>query len=145
MKMEMEKIIEKWNDDAHIDGTELSIEQLKVPQIHNKYLKILIGERTILFKMKAKVKRLKRMLLEYYSKDLNNPDDLIEIDREAWEKKVLKSDIDTYVDSDSEMIDLLLQVSIQEEKVNYLESIIRRLDNRGWEIRNAIEWNKFTK
>jgi Txe/YoeB family toxin of Txe-Axe toxin-antitoxin module len=123
--MEMEKIIEKWNDDAHIDGTELAVEQLKVPQLHNKYLKILIGERTILFKMKAKVKRLKRMLLEYYSRELNNPDDLIE--------------------SDSEMIDLLLQVSVQEEKVNYLEAIIRRLDNRGWEIRNAIEWNKFTK
>ena len=37
--MDMEKIIEKWNEDAHIDGTELAIEQLKVPQIHNKYYK----------------------------------------------------------------------------------------------------------
>jgi len=34
---------------------------------------------------------------------------------------------------------------LQEEKVDYLISIIDRIKQRGWEVRNAIEWNKFTQ
>ena len=145
MKMEMEKIIEKWNEDAHIDGSELAIEQLKVSQLHNKYFKILVGERTILKEMEIKVAQLKRMLIDYYAQRLNNAIDLEKINREPWENKVLKSEQDIYINGDSEMIDLVLRVSIQEEKVNYLKAIIGRLEWRGGDIRNAIEWNKFSK
>jgi hypothetical protein len=83
------------------------------------------------------------MLIEYYSGDLNDPETLNDINREVWAKKVLKSELDTYIDSDTEMIQELLQLAMQEEKVNYLTSIIKRIENRNWEIRNAIEWNKF--
>ena len=148
--MDMEKIIEKWNEDSYIDGSELAIEQLKVPQLHNKYYKILMGERTILKEMESTEAQLKRMLIDYYAQRLNNEVeesgiDLEKINREPWENKVLKSDQDTYIDSDSEMIGLRLKISIQDEKVKYLESIIRRLEWRGGDIRNAIEWNKFSK
>ena len=74
---------------------------------------------------------------------LNDPETLNDINREVWAKKVLKSELDTYIDSDTEMIQELLQLAMQEEKVNYLTSIIKRIENRNWEIRNAIEWNKF--
>jgi hypothetical protein len=104
-----------------------------------------MGERAVLFRLKSKVKQTKRMLIEYYSGDLNDPETLNDINREVWAKRVLKSDLDTYIDSDSEMIQELLKLALQEEKVDYLISIIDRIKQRGWEVRNAIEWNKFTQ
>ena len=137
--------MESWSIDCKYDETELARESLNTPVLHNKYLKILIGERVILFRLKSKVKHTKRMLMEYYSGDLNDPETLSDINREPWLKKVLKSDLDTYIDSDSSMIQELLQLALHEEKVDYLISIIKRIENRGWEVRNAIEWNKFTQ
>lgn len=142
-RMNMEKIMQSWSIDCKYDGTELAVESLNTPVLHNKYIKILIGERSVLFRLKSKIKQTKRMLIEYYSGDLNDPETLNDINREVWAKKVLKSELDTYIDSDTEMIQELLQLAMQEEKVNYLTSIIKRIENRNWEIRNAIEWNKF--
>ena len=143
--MKMEKIMESWSIDCKYDQTELARESLNTPVLHNKYYKILMGERAVLFRLKSKVKQTKRMLIEYYSGDLNDPETLADINREVWPKRVLKSDLDTYIDSDNEMIQELLNLALQEEKVDYLISIIDRIKQRGWEVRNAIEWNKFTK
>ena len=145
VSMDFEKIVGMWSEDCHIDSTELAREDLNTPVVHNKYLKIFSVERIALFKLKAKVKQTKRMLMEYYSGDLNDPETLDDINRDPWLKKVLKGDLDTYIDSDSEMIAILLQLALQEEKVDYLEAVIKSINNRGWQIRNAIEWNKFTK
>ena len=142
--MNLEKIMEKWNEDCNIHITELAKEDIKTPQLHNKYLKILIGERAALFKLKDKSKRAKRMLWQYYSGDLNDePDTLKELGREPMSRRILKADVDTWIDSDTDMIDILLQVSFQGEKVDYLESVLRMINSRGWQIKNAIEWIKF--
>ena len=137
--------MESWSIDCKYDETELAKESLNTPVLHNKYYKILMGERAVLFRLKSKVKQTKRMLIEYYSGDLNDPETLNDINREAWAKRILKSDLDTYIDSDNEMIQELLKLALQEEKVDYLISIIDRIKQRGWEVRNAIEWNKFTQ
>ena len=31
----------------------------------------------------------------------------------------------------------------QKIKTKYLEGVIKSIDNRGWDIKNAIEWKKF--
>jgi len=36
-----------------------------------------------------------------------------------------------------------LKTSLQQEKVDYLEAILRQINNRGFQIKNAIDWNKF--
>jgi hypothetical protein len=32
---------------------------------------------------------------------------------------------------------------MQKQKVDYLDSILKGINNRQWVIRNAIEWRKF--
>jgi hypothetical protein len=57
---------------------------------------------------------------------------------------VLKADIPTYMDADKDIIDLSLKIGLQQEKVELLESIIKSLTNRGFQIKAAIDWFKFT-
>ena len=43
--MKLEEIQELWNRDREIDYTELGTESIRIPQIHDKYLKIYTDER----------------------------------------------------------------------------------------------------
>ena len=78
------------------------------------------------------------------AEELIASESLEEIDREPWMKKVLKNELDVYIDSDNDMIEMNLKVVMQEEKVNYLDSVMRHLNNRGYLIRQMIDWAKFT-
>jgi DNA modification methylase len=141
--MELEKIIELWNEDCKIDETELGAESVKTPQIHNKYLKIFTQEKLLLTKHRCEEKKIRKLLTEYYSGELT-PEELKKIGREQFYKRLVKNSVNEYVESDEEMINAVFKIAIQEEKVNYLEAIIKSLNNRGFVIKNAIDWLKFT-
>jgi len=36
-----------------------------------------------------------------------------------------------------------LKIGMQEEKVNYLENIIKMISNRGFQIKSIIDWERF--
>ena len=142
--MNIENIMEMWSEDVKMDNVDLDTESLKIPNLHAKWLNILTKERQKLRRLTIKKQQLSKLLSEYYSGDLNNPDGLSQINREAWQKKVLKSEIHTYVDSDTDMIEVNLRVSYQQETVDVVEEIMKAINGRQWNIRNAIEWRKFS-
>jgi hypothetical protein len=47
------------------------------------------------------------------------------------------------MESDTDLIQKKDRVFVQEEKVLYLESIIKMISNRQYHIRDAITWRKF--
>jgi len=47
------------------------------------------------------------------------------------------------MNSDEELVGLQAKMQYQEEKVNYLESIVKGLNTRQYHIRDAISWRKF--
>jgi len=70
-----------------------------------------------------------------------------ELARREWEPfqlKVLKQDLDMYIQSDSDVTKIDDRITLQKEKVDYLASIVKSISGRGWEIKNAIEWRRFT-
>lgn len=141
--MNIEQIVSEWDKDSKIDETELSTESVKIPKIHNKYLKIFMGERVSLFKLKAEKNRVKKTLLEYYLGELDK-EELEELGRDQFYKKLLKNEVDVYIESDDLFIETTLKVAMQQEKVEYLERVIKSLDNRGFAIKNAIDFMRFT-
>ena len=142
--MNIEKIIEEWRKDSVLDDVDLDNEALRIPNLHAKYLKILFEERVKLRSLRGKQKQLKRTLQDYYKGDLNNPEDLAEIKREPWAKHVLKGDINDYVDGDDEMVDLNTKIGYYDEVVSVLEEILKAINNRNFQIKNAIDWRRLT-
>ncbi len=140
--MKIEEIMNTWTKDSSMDETELANESTNIPVLHNKYLKIFMAERIKLFSAKAELKKKRRVLLEYYLGELDQ-DELKELGKEPFYKKLLKNEVDLYIDSDDSLTEQSLRVSVQEEKVNYLEAILRQINNRGFQIKNAIDWNRF--
>ena len=142
--MKIDDVVEMWKKDCKIDETELSLESLNVPSLHAKYLKIYSNEKLKLRSLNLKKKDLKVRLSDYYKGDLNNPEDLKEIGREPWPKKVLNQDLYDYVEGDVDMIALNTKIVYQEEFVDVLTEIIKSINGRGYVIKNSIDFLKFT-
>ena len=140
--MEISEIQKLVAEDMPIDDTELDIESMAIPQLHSKYLNIYMDEKLLLQKINSDYYRLKKMKWEYYTGKLDQ-DQLDEYGWEPFQLKILKQDIDLYMDSDEDLQKLINKQTYQKEKINYLDAILKSVNNRQWNIKGAIEWRKF--
>jgi len=140
--MDISSIKQLVAEDMPIDDTELDIESMAIPQLHSKYLNIYMDEKLLLQKINSDYYRLKKMKWEYYTGKLDQ-DQLDEYGWEPFQLKILKQDIDLYMDSDEDLQKLINKQTYQKEKINYLDAILKSVNNRQWNIKGAIEWRKF--
>ena len=141
--MNLEQIRKMAQEDIPMDKTELDIESMKTPQLHNKYLVLFTDEKLILTKLNSELKILERNKWLYYTGKMSQ-EQLEEHDWEPFDLNILKTDIDRFMQADNDIITLSNKVALQKEKVNYLENIIKIINNRQWSIRSTIDWLKFT-
>lgn len=140
--MKLEDIHTEWAKDSKINPTDLANESLNTPKLHGKYLQILSGERLRLKKLKEEKKALALTKTEYFMGRLSK-DELTQLGWEPFYLKLLKQDVPAYLEADKEMIKLNLTIGMQEEKVEVLQDIIKTVGNRGFQIKNYIDWKKF--
>jgi hypothetical protein len=139
--MTLDEIFANWSEDSCIDKTELDSESLKIPLLHSKYLKIFTTERLSLHRLEAEYKTLFKLKSEYFSGSL----DMDTIKEHGWEpnpKLILKSDLSMHIEADQEIQKLSLKIGLQREKVSTLDSILKTIGNRGFQISNAINYMK---
>ena len=140
--MKLEEIQEFWNADREIDITELATESVRIPQIHDKYLKIYIDERIRLKGLQFELTKLVRLKTDYYAGKLTQ-EELEELGWEQFLERLLKNEISTYIEADDDIIKLKKNIVLLEEKIHYLDSIIKMISNRGFQIKSAIDWIKY--
>jgi hypothetical protein len=140
--MKLEDIISHWEQDSHIDRLDLGEEILKIPQLHAKYYKIYLQEIMQLRKLETEFKVLKLDKFEFFTQGHTK-----ESKDRGWELPskgvLLKTDANNYIDADKDIIDIALKIGLQQEKVSMLESIIKSFINRGYNIKAAIEYERF--
>jgi hypothetical protein len=140
--MKLDDIMEMWSEDCNVNRLELGEESLKLPKLHSKYLRIFTEERLLLRRLEGERKELILLKHDYY-RGVMPEEDLRANGWEPFRLNVLKSDIPMYIEADQDNIKLNLRIAMQQEKVDALESIIRSINNRGFLIKNAIEFEKF--
>lgn len=139
--MQLDEIFENWTVDSKISKTELDDESIKTSLLHSKYLKMYSTEKLTLYKLEAEYKTLFKTKNEYYAGTL----DLQTIKERGWEpnpKIILKSDLNIHVDADPDIQKLSLKMGLQREKIYALESILKSISNRGFQINNAVNYMK---
>ena len=142
--MKFEEIQKLWTGDCVMDETELSHESIKIPQLHNKYLIFYSNEKLKFKEIKYLFAGLIKRKRDYYSGRMT-AEELEAADWEPFQYKLLKADVQEYIDADDNVIESKKLLALQEEKVNYLESIVKSLTTRGYLIKNAIDWKRFTE
>ena len=137
--MNLDELKLQVSQDLRVNDEHLDTESLKNQEIKAKYLEYKSKFELLLFKAKGDYKRLYREKWEYYG---GKADAKIYASK-PFDRKVLKTDLGVYISADEEIIDAENKIGYLETVVDYIKGVIKSVDNRGWDIKNAIEWKKF--
>lgn len=140
--MKFDDIMIMWEQDSKMDKTELGDESLKIPLLHHKYYKLFVEEGLLLKKLEQDYKSMYKLKYEYYMGVLDQ-DTLTEMNWEPNGLKILKQDLSIYTDADQDLQRIQAKIDIQKQKLSFLESAIKTVSNRGYLIKNAIDWERF--
>ena len=138
--MNLEQLKEQARKDLPItDHENLDQESYKNQNIKAKYLEHKTRYQLLLQKANGDYQRMYREKWEYYG----GKADVKVYVAKPFDLKVLKSDLAMYITSDEEVIQLMDKIGYLEVVIKYIDGVIKSIDNRGWDIKNAIEWKKF--
>lgn len=132
--MKLEEIMSLAEEDAALDYSELGIEATKLTKLIMKWLKIFSTERLTYLAFKRKADLIYKELSDYYSGRGEN----------VYEHRLMKEDIKLYITNDDKYKDIRDKIEMQEIKIEFLENFIKALHSRGFNIKSAIEYLKFT-
>jgi len=129
-----------WQKDSQIDDVLLDESSLKIPQLHHKYL-TLRSEMTLLLKKKQQELRTAEHKKWLYYSGKAPPEDY---EDEPFEHRVIKSDIQHWVGVDELIQRIEMQIEYYVTVVNALAEILKQVHQLSYNIKNAIEWRRFT-
>ena len=139
----LEDIMKHWDADSVIDSTEPGRELLKIPTLHNKYLKILVKHKLAVKRLNFEYSRLRKVKEEYYNGSLSQE----ELQENGWEPFLLnvktKMGVEKYLESDKDLIRILEKKIYHDESVSVCESILQELKSRTFQLRDYISWERF--
>jgi hypothetical protein len=139
--IDLDKIQIMWEKDSKIDPDNLHTESLNIPSLHAKYFELY--NNILLLKKKAEQQRrnIRHQKYEYYTGKAD-PDVYIE---NPFPKKIRDKDaLQKYMDADESLSQSSLKVDYYEVMLNYLQDILKMIHNRTYQIKNSIEFMRFT-
>lgn len=141
--MNLEELKGMWERDSKISDSNLSGESLNIPQLHSKYLNMLVDAKAKLMKRKYDLNILVRLKTRYYNGELTKT----ELEENGWDQwqfnKPLKSEMATILDADQDIIQRKLKIEYLEVMIFFLDSVMMSLKGRSFDIKNAISWNQY--
>lgn len=142
--MKLSDLQQSWAEDCKIDELNLGKESARTPNLHAKYLNYLTSTRLNLRKAESDYFNMRRLKYKYYRGELTQG----ELEENGWAQwqgnKPLKNEMDEFLQCDTDLIELQDKIEYFKTVLYQLEQVIRSLNSRTWDIKNCIEWNKFT-
>ena len=138
--MTLDELQAKAEKDLRIDDTELDLESLKTPQLHSQYLKTYSTYALMMKKAEGDYSKLHIKKWLFFT----GKADPQEYKDKNFDLKVLRQDVDKFIDADDEIIKQRQKVEYLKQICGYCESTLKQINNRTFQIKNAIEWKKFT-
>jgi len=138
-----ENVKKMWEKDSIINSLDLDHESLRIPNVLMRYLDILSEYKMTLAKTKHDFSRLYAKKFLFLTGKMTDEEAL----QLGWVydgNKILRQDIDKYLPGDEDIIKAKSKIEYYEIVISHVEEIIKSINKREWEIRNAIEWRKFT-
>ena len=143
-----EHIKTEWKEDSKIDfqfknkqyTEDLGNIALNIPYLHNKYLNYFSDLTESKISKELQLRHVVKQKREYYSG---------EADAKVYAEKPFGTSIKTaekmktYLEGDEDILVLEAEIKYTEIVLNYLDSVMRQITNRGFQIKSAIDWEKF--
>ena len=133
--MNLEAIESMWEKDSQLDNEKLDYNSIEIPQLHAKYLRLYNQFSILRDEQELRVKKIYLERWEYYTGKSEEP----------FHLKILKQDVAIYLDADDKYQMALFKLKHYNLLVSSLKDIITAINNRSFQIKNAIEFAKFLR
>ena len=140
MSLSLEAIQEIWENDAKIDRDNLHEESLNIPSLHAKYFELY---NTILLLRKRAEQQRKNIRHERYEYFSGKADPEVYVENPFPKKIIDKDTMQKYLDADEKLSNTSLKIDYYDTMLTYIESILKVIQNRTFQIKNAIEFMRF--
>ena len=144
--IDLKSILEMWQKDSIIDEMQLDESSRDSAKLHGKYLELMSVNKLTLKRKESEFKVLLKNKWLHYNGKLSKE----ELDKLDWEYDplngltVLKGDMDKFYDSDPVIQEAQAKIEYLEEVDKILKEILENIKWRHQNIKNIIEWRKFT-
>ena len=130
-----------WEKDSKIDIDNLHTESLNIPVLHSKYYDIYNNLMLLRTKAEQQKKNVRHERYEYYSGKAD-PDVNIQ---NPFPKKIRdKETMTKYLDADERLSNVSMKIEYYNVMLRYIEEILKQITNRTYQIKNSIEFMRFS-
>ena len=140
MTINLEAIQEMWENDAKIDIDNLHEESLNIPSLHAKYFELYNTIFLLRKKAEQQRKNIRHERYEYFS---GKADPEVYVDNPFGKKIRDKDTMTKYLAADEKLSNASLKIDYYDTMLTYIESILKVIQNRTYQIKNAIEFMRF--
>lgn len=137
---EYDQLKETISDDLDIDDMSLDSESLKTPRLYSKYLFTYTESLNKLRKIQDIQSKVKLERWRYY---VGKQSTLYYKEHGQVHDKILKSDVDMYMNADDYVISITAIFDKQKRLCDLLEKTLKEINQRSYHIKSVIEWRKF--
>ena len=140
MSFDLDTIQKMWENDSKMDIDNLHTESLNIPIIHAKYFDMYNTITLLKKKAEQQKKNIRHERYEYYTGKAD-PEIYVE---DPFPKKVRDKDaLQKYLDADTKLSQISLKVEYYDVMLNYIDSILKQIFQRNYQIKNVIDYQKF--
>lgn len=139
----LQVIKESWSEDSKIDSLQIRNEIIRTPILHSKYLNYLIEIKCAYREVEVDVIKMHRLKSRYYKGEMGR-EELLELNWDQYQGiKPIKSELETLITTDSDMVELSTKLNYYKICLDTLESIIKAIASRSYDVRALLEAEKF--
>lgn len=141
----LEEIISEWERDSKIDVGNIQNETVSAPFLHSKYLRKLSLWKKRKYSYTQKMLEIRHKKTRYYRGEMSRA----ELQENGWEQyqgnRLIRSELEETLKSDSDVVAIQSKLDLIDSIIYVLESIIKMVSNRDFEISNYIKYAIFMK
>lgn len=145
--MKIEDIQQEWGKDSIIDPTNIVETQSNQNRLKAKYMDWRLKERMVQKILELENQKLRKQRAQYYLGRI--PLDVLKVF--GWEpylpphgeRPPIKADIADLIEADQVVIDHTLKLAAAQEKVDYIEDVLRSLSSLNYMIKNIMDSKRF--
>jgi hypothetical protein len=132
-----------WALDSVIDSRDLDREALRTANLHQKYLDLLMDFKMKVLKKDREFLTMKGLRSKYYSGQCTRE----ELAENGWDqyqyKTPLKSELERLLETDPYLLALKDATTHYTLCFEYTEEVMKSIRSRSYDIKTAVEWQKF--
>ena len=136
----LDKLRELADKDLTIDKSQLDVESIRTPKLHNKWLRLLYEKKEELLALEQKKTVVEKDTWLYYN---GKADDDVYKKKGVFGLKVMKGDLSRFIESDTEIHKIQFLIERKKSEMEFIQKTIEEINRRTFHVNNTIKFLQF--